>query len=195
MPRQRAEHGNVGGLHRMPDQVLMARACDAIEDHAGNAHARTIVAQTRRHGGRSLRLPRGIEHQEHRPAHHLGNIGTGPGTRAARRGDAVEEAHRAFGKHQVSIAAAGHQRLDGRARHRPAIQIDGSSAGCRGMERGIDIIGPALEALHRKSAIAEGARQRQRQRGLAGAGGRRRNDERARHHAPSGNRGAAPTGR
>ena len=60
---------------------------------------------------------------------------------------------------------------------------------------GIDIIGTALEALHGKAAIAEGARQGEHQRGLAGTGGGSRDDEAARHHVTSGKRGEAPTGR
>ena len=52
------------------------------------------------------------------------------------------------------------------------------------------------EELSRLDAlIAEGTRERQRQRGLAGAGCGGRYQQASRHHEASGNRGAAPTGR
>ena len=57
-------------------------------------------------GRRRLRLPGGIEHQQHRPAHHRGEIGAGAGAGIARRRDAVEQAHRSLGQHEVGIAAA-----------------------------------------------------------------------------------------
>ena len=173
----------------------MARAGNAIEHDAGDAHASAEIAQARGDGGGRLRLPCRIEHQEHRPAHHVCDIRAGAAAATARDGYAVEQAHRALGKHEVRVGPARNQRFDGVTRHRPAVEIDRAAPGRGGMEGGIDVIGPALEALHGKPAVAIGARKGQRHRGLAGARGRSGDDERARHHVVSGKRGAVPTGR
>src|SRR4029079_15619238 len=46
MAGERTEHRNAGGHHRSPPEVLMPRARDAIEDHAGKPDARAAIAQS-----------------------------------------------------------------------------------------------------------------------------------------------------
>ena len=160
------------------------------------AHAFAKIAQAGRDRRRGLCLAGGIEHQQHRPAHHLRKIRrwrrcrTCPASRRHRTGPSSPRP--APDRRRRRVPSSWSMVV---ARHRPAIEIDRGAPGRRGVKGGIDVIRAALEALHGKPAIAEGARQRQGQRGLAGAGGGCGDDEAARHHDASGKRGEVPTGR
>lgn len=195
MARQRAEHGNPDLAERVPHEILMARAGDAIEHNAGKLQSGAIIAEARGDSRRRLRLSGRVDHQHHGPAQHLCDIGGGAGAGNAAGGDAVEQAHRALGEHDIGIHAAADEMGDCPAVHRPAVDVDGGAARGCGVEGGIDVIRTALEALHVQSAMTPGACERQRQRGLADAGGRCGDDEACRHHEASGKRGSAPTGR
>ena len=93
-------------------------------------------------------------------------------------GDAVEQAHGALDDEEVGMRGVpGHQRIDQRRRHGPAVEIEARPPGRRGMKARVDIVGADLGRLHHDAAPAERRQQRQRQRGLAGARARRGDDE------------------
>ncbi len=162
VPRQGAEHGNADALHARAARDPHDAGLRPIEHDARDAHAGAEIPQARGHGRRRLRLPRRVEHQQHRPAHHR---------RRSRRWRRCRSA--------PGVATPSNRPIDPSARtrsasapraasawivsrgHRPAVEIDRGAPGGGGVKRRIDIVGPALEALHRQAAVAIGARQRQ----------------------------------
>ena len=196
-PRQRAEDPEPGGLHAEPGKRLVAGARDAVEHDARNVDALAEAREAARHRRRGLRLARDIEHQHHRPAGAPGDVRAGAVAALARLRHAVEEAHGAFGEHQVGAARARQMRIEHVGRHGPAVEIERDPPRGRAVKRRVDVVWPALEGLHREPAVAEGAGEPQHDRGLPGArGGRGDHEAAGEHHAScAGKRGAAPTGR
>ena len=71
---------------------------------------------------------------------------------------AVEQAHDAFDDENVRAGCGLRgQRVEQRARHRPAVEIDARRAGRRGMERRIDIVRPGLGGAHARCRAARSA--------------------------------------
>ena len=75
LARHGAEDWNAERGDSVGDDSAMAFAGDAIEDHAGDAHGRIVGGKTPHHGRRRLRLPRHIEHEQHRQLEMRGEIG------------------------------------------------------------------------------------------------------------------------
>ena len=165
--RDRAEHGNVEGGDRLRHQPHMPLAADAVQHHPADPHVTLVGGEAAHHGRRRLRLPGDVDDQQHRQAEPRGEIGRRPGPER-RRGDAVEQAHGALDDEKVGMRGVlGHQRIDQRRRHGPAVEIEAWPPGRRGMKARVDIVGPDLGRLHHDAAPAERRQQRQRQRGLA----------------------------
>jgi hypothetical protein len=193
--RQGTEHADSSGFHARARQRFVPRARDAVEHDAGE---RDILAQrgkAKRCRRRRLRLSGHIKHQHHGPAGEGGDVGAGAGSCLADCSDAIEQAHRTFGQHQIGAVRRLHQGSKLRGPHRPAIEVQRSAPGRGGMEGRIDVIRPALERLHRQPLGTKRRQQAQHQGGFAGARGGGGYDEAGRNHASSGKRGSMPTGR
>ena len=88
---------------------------------------------------------------------------------------AVEQPHDAFDNRE---RRSGRERSRQRFRpHCPAIEIDAGTAGGGGMEGGIDIVRANLGAGDIDALAPERPEQAERDRGLAAARGRRRDDQ------------------
>jgi len=180
--RNGANDGHTQFGNGVGDHLMVSRAADAIEHNAGNANIRIVGGKAAHHGRSRLRLGRDIEHQQHRQFQPRGKVRRGAAT-AGDAGHAVEQAHGAFNDEDFRVTRGiGHQRIDQRRRHRPAVEIDAASAGCGGVERAIDVIGPGFRRAHRHAAAGEGFENAQGNDGLAGTRTRRRNQQRARGH-------------
>ncbi len=180
---QRAEDGNIERSDGVRDQRAMPFAADAVQDHAGDAHARVVRREAANQRGRRLRLPRHVDDEDDRQGKLRGEVGGGAAAAGRRRG-AVEQAHDALDHQRVGAGGGVHgEAVEERRRHRPAVEIDARRAGHRGMKRRIDVIRPGLGRAHGDAAALERGEQRQRHRGLAGAGLRRGDDKPTRGHA------------
>ena len=145
----------------------MPLAADAVQHHPADPHVTLVGGEAAHHGRRRLRLPGDVDDQQHRQAEPRGEVGRRAGPER-RRGDAVEQAHGALDDEEVGMRGVlGHQRIDQRRRHGPAVEIEARPPGGRGMKARVDIVGPDLGRLHHDAAPAERRQQRQRQRGLA----------------------------
>ncbi len=185
--RQRAEHGEAGGFNGIGGETAVAFAGDAVQHDAADAHARVQRGATGGHGRGGLRLPRDVEHQQHRQAEPGGEVGGGAGL-ARGSGHAVEEAHRALADQQVGAGRrAPRQRADECRRHRPGVEVEAVATGRGGVEGGIDVVRPVLAGRHRDPGAGEGAQQAQRHHRLAAARARRRDDQPGRAFAGSAN--------
>ena len=113
--------------------------------------------------------------QHHRQAEQGRDVGRGAGA----VGGAVEQAHDAFAHQQIAAAAALlEQPGQGLEAHRPRVDIVGRPAGGDGVEGGVDIVRADLERADGHAPPAQGREHAQRDRGLAGAGGRGGDDDR-----------------
>ena len=95
--RQGAQHRDARPVHSQPDQPVVARAGDAVQDHAGDGQVRLESGESQRGRRRRLRLSAHVQHQHHRPFRQPRQFraaamaqGTGPR-------HPVVKAHRAFG--------------------------------------------------------------------------------------------------
>ncbi len=183
--RQRAEQGQAGTRQPRRDQADVPRARRAIEDDAGHLDVVAIAREPRRHRRRRLGLARHIEHEHHRPARERREIGGRAARRLAGFGHAVEQAHHPFDDGEMRGSPVAVREIEeSRGRHRPAVEIEARPPRRSFMERGIEIVRPALEGLHGASAARKRADQAGSDGRLAGAGARRRHDQPARtvHH-------------
>ncbi len=97
---ERADHRQAERRQRLAHHPLVPLARDPVQDHAPDAHRRIVRREAARHRGRGLRLARDVEDQEHRRAVAPRQIGGGAAA-LRRRGDAVEEPHRALDDQDV----------------------------------------------------------------------------------------------
>ena len=180
LARQRADNRHAECGDRVRDQGAMPFAADAVQDHAGDAHARIVRCEATHQRCSRLRLPRHVDDKDDRQAEMRGEVGGGAAA-AGRRAGAVEQAHDAL-DHQHVGAGSGvrSEAVEERRRHRPAVEIEARRAGRGGMKRRIDVIRPGLGRAYHDAAARERGDERQRHRGLAGAGLRRRDDQAAR---------------
>ena len=75
--RQGADDGDVEGANGTLDQGAMARAADAVEDHAGDADARIEARKAEHRCCGGLRLPGNVEHEQDRETKADGKLGGG----------------------------------------------------------------------------------------------------------------------
>ena len=134
---------------------------------------------------RRRRLPRDVENEQHRPAAKRRDVGARPGLARFAR-NAVEEAHEPLANHELGFGPGLRRKRAKQAfGHRPAVEIDAGAPASRRVKSGIDVIGAAFRAGDRDAAARERAHEAKRQRGLAGARTRRRDDEARADHARS----------
>src|SRR5436309_3756337 len=178
-----------GAYHAQPDrlddiarQPPVPLAAEAVEHDAGHTDVRIVSGKTLGDGGGRGGLSRNVEHQKHRQSVEPGEIG-GRARSAFRSGDTVEQTHRAFEDDVFGVIRClrGQSVEQGRG-HRPAVEIDARQASSGGVEAGIDIVRSGLRAAYLQSAASERAQQADGDAGLARAGARRADDDRARRH-------------
>ena len=140
-------HRNTERFDGLCRKLAMARAGNLIQDHARDAHARIEARAAFNNGGRCLRLPTHIDHEQDRPAKRSGDIG-GRACPALFSRNAVEKSHHPFAQDEAAALGTGNgQRLKKWRTHRPAVEIEALSARRGGMESGVDIIRPDLAPL------------------------------------------------
>ncbi len=193
--RQRPEDGDAGLVEARAAERLVPGRGDAVQHHAGQPHPGAEAGEAARHRGGGLRLAGAVDHQHHRPAHQRGDVGAGAGAGLAGARHAVEKSHRALGDDQVGRLSGTGERGDLPRRHRPGIEVDRIPARGGGVEGRVDIVRPAFARSHGQAPRPQCRQQPERQRRLAGAGGRGRDHQPRGHAPPSGKRGAVPTGR
>ena len=170
LPREGAEHRQPDPRQTRLDEAAVARARDLVEDHPRDPDPRIVGGAAERYGGGRLRGARDVEHEEHRPAVARGDVGIRP--RAALAGDdAVVQTHRALGDDQIRIARAqAGAGVEQRVGHGEAVEVQAGGARRRLVEGGVDVVRPAFGTAQGHAAPAQRAHQRERHRGLAGAG-------------------------
>ncbi len=166
-------------------QFSVPLAAQPVQHHAGDPYGRIVGRKPLGHRRRRLRLAGHVEHQQHRQAVEPREIGGRAGAPGLRR-DAVEQAHGAFDHDDFGVRCRFRgQRAEQSRRHRPAVEVDAGQAGCGGVKAGIDIVRSGFRAAHANSAPGQCAQDADGDRGLAGAGARRADDDRARRHRVS----------
>ena len=133
--RHRAEHRDAERRDGVGDERAMALAADAVEHHAGDAHARIVGRKAAHHGGRGLRLPGDIEHQQHRQTEPRREVGGRAARAPAAPGDAVEQAHDAFDDEQVR-GSRGASRASASSSAGGIAQLSRLSSACRSRRHG-----------------------------------------------------------
>ena len=189
-----ADHGNVEGGDGALDRGAMAVAADTVEDDAGDADARIEAGKAEHRRGGGLGLARDVEHEKDRQAKVDGKLrGCALADRAG--ACAVEQAHRRLDDQEIgSVRRLIGDAVEQRRAHGPAVEIEARRARGRFVEGRVDIVGAAFGGADAQPPAAEGGEQSERDRGLAGARARRRDEKRFRlapHHATiSGTRAA-----
>ena len=173
---EHAEYPDAGGGQRLRQQAAMGHAADLGEDDAGAAHVAPEPREALHQGRDRLRLRAGIHHQDHRPAGFRRDVRRA----AAAARCTVEQAHHALGDDEIDARpGSGDHSAARRPAHRPAIEIEGRPAACRGVKGGVDEVRSDLEPARLHAPPGEGAEQPRGHSRLAVPRSRRRND-----HAP-----------
>ena len=180
--RTAPDHRQAERLDRRAAQPLVALARHLVQHDAGDAHPGIVAGEAAGDRRHRLRLPRDVEHQEHRHAPGAREVGRRPAP-PRRRGHPVEEPHRALDDEDVRLRLRRGEVAEEGRRHRPAVEVDPRRAGRRGMERRVDVVRPRLRPAHDEPAAGEGAHQADGDAGLARARARRPDDEGPRAHA------------
>ena len=120
----RTEYLNSVLFETIANQPGMARTRHLVEDHPGNRHILAVVRKAVRDGCGGLRLTGHVKHQDHRPAGRSCDVGGRTIAPGARTGDAIEQAHDAFGKTEVSAVGSIEQRPDPVASQHPGVEVE-----------------------------------------------------------------------
>ena len=130
----------------------MRLRAQTVEDDTGQIDLRVIIAEPL--GNRRSRGPHGldIKHEDHRRLQQLRDF--------CRRADALTpaiiESHDALYDRNISSLRLRRKKLrQGRARHKPAVEVMRRPAAGHRMIAGVDIIRADLERLHDKSLLTQ----------------------------------------
>ena len=162
----RAQHRHVGvALERLAQPALVARAADAIEDHAGDAQSRLerLVAEHQRRD--AARGAARVEHQHRGQAEPAGERRVAV---AAVGRHAVVKPEIAFDQAGIgAVRVAQESRLDLTGPGQVRIEVAAGAAGGQREPHRVDVVGALLERLHRQAATAQCGAQTDRNRRLA----------------------------
>ncbi len=162
----RAEHRHVGVVLDHRAQLgLVARAAEAVEDHAADADVAVegLVAQDQRRDA-ACHASR-IEHQQHRQAELLGQRCVAV---AAVQRQAVVQALVALDQAQARSGTVPREAgVDLGVRHQHRIEVHAGAAGGQRQPHRVDVVRPLLEGLHEVAAQRQGGGQAERHRRLA----------------------------
>ncbi len=185
LARHRAEHRDAEGNNRIRDQRAVLLAGDAIEDDSGDANGRIVRGKTAYDGRRRLRLPRYVEHKHDREREMCGKV-RGRAALPRHAAGAVEQTHHAFDDEKIRIIGRlPRQGIEQRGRHGPAVEIDARCADHSRVKCRVDVIRTGLCRAQFEAAPHQRRQHGERDRGLAGAGAWRGDDDPARRHVPS----------
>ena len=177
--RDRAQHRDAERLEGVRDQRAVPVAAQLVEHDAAEAHRRIVRGKARRDRRRRLRLARNIEHQQHRQAQARGEVRR----RAGAAGVPGTPSNRPIAPSTTSTsarcAASAISASISVGRHRPGVEIDALAAGRGGMKRRVDVVGARFRRAHRDALPPQRAEQAERDRRLARARARRRDDQAA----------------
>ena len=170
-PEQR---GEAFAFERAAEDVGVAWASHVVGNDSGklDAHPGSVKPEPRNECGGGARHAPGVEHEHDGDAEGAGAVG-GASRRIAGI-TAVEQPHDPFADAGVGIVGAVvPQRADAFAAHHPCIEVAGGVPGGLSVEGRVDIVRPALEALHLQPASGERTHQRdpRRRLPLPGSGG------------------------
>ena len=169
-PENGAENWQPDALDRRSDETFMARACDPIQDNARKVDVAAITPAPQGDGRRRLRLRGNIQRQNDGPARESSQIGGRAFAAAAFPARAVEKPHDAFGDTNIGANRGFADKvLDEFAPHAPCVEIEAFAARGLFVKCRIDVIGTALEGLHRQAPPLQRPHKPKRKRGFARA--------------------------
>jgi hypothetical protein len=151
-------------------QIEMAARADAIGEQPRQIERGIESTQPHAQRRQRARHAAAVDHRHHRRRQPLGDLRRRP-LFAVGRG-AVVEPHDALDERDVGAGGSARERRQhGGAPHHPAVEVVADRAGGARVVGRIEVVGAALEGDDAQAAVAQGRRQRHRDRGLADAAG------------------------